>query len=51
MVEHDPTLDDITEDVADATEERRQEDRRLEDDPGNGHLLDGPEDDEPDLRT
>ena len=50
-MEHDPSIDDVAERFADATEERRREDRRLEDEPETGRLLeDSDADDEPDTR-
>ena len=47
--EHDPE-DVAAERAADATEERRQQDRRLENEPESGRLNEGPLDDEPDAR-
>lgn len=48
--EHEPE-EVASERAADATEERRKQDRRLEDQPESGRLVDGPRGDEPDTRV
>jgi SAM-dependent methyltransferase len=50
-VEHDEKIDEVAERFGDATEERRKQDRRIEDQPESGRLTDEPPEDEPDPRV